>query len=137
MNKLLLLGLSCLFLCQCKTVKISGPVPNPPLKHLAVVNNEDVHMDDFQSEMVGQIRAMGINTTVVHTPPGKADYLTYTAIWRWDLGMYLRRFKATLHRPQTPLRSVVYENTGLDFSKFGDAPDKIRSPMRQFLLGSP
>ena len=47
MNKLLILGLSCLFLCQCKTVKISGPVPNPPIKHLAMVNNEDVHMERF------------------------------------------------------------------------------------------
>lgn len=135
MNKLLLLVLVSLLLCQCKTVIISGPVPHPPLKHLAVVNNDDVHMDDFQSFMVGQIRDMGIKTTVVQAPPGNADYLTYTAIWRWDFGMYLRRFRATLHRPQSPPRSVVYENGGLDFSKFGEGPDKIRTPMRQLLLG--
>ena len=137
MYKLFLITLSCLFLCQCKTVKISGPVPNPPLKNLAVVNNTDVHMDDFQSFMVDQIRDMGIKTTVVTTPPEKADYLTYTAIWRWDFGMFLRRFNATLHRPNSPLRSVTYENGGLDFSKFGEGPDKIRSPMRQLLLGQP
>lgn len=63
-------------------------MPNPPIKHLAVVNNEDVHMDDFQSQMVDQIRAMGIQTSVVSAPPGNADYLTYTANWRWDIGMY-------------------------------------------------
>ncbi len=137
MNKLLLLGLSCFFLCQCKTVKISGPVPNPPLRHLAVVNNEDVHMDDFQGQMVEQIRAMGIQATVVPAAPGKADYLTYTANWRWDLGMYLWRFTATLHRPNGPVRSVMYGNTGLDLRKFGEGQDKIRSPMRQLLLGRP
>lgn len=137
MIKFLLLGLSCLFLCQCKTVRVTGPVPNPPIKHLAVVNNEDVHMDDFQSQMVDQIRAMGIQTAVVSTPPGNEDYLTYTANWRWDLGMYLWRFTATLHRPQSPLRSVLYGNTGLDLRKFGEGQDKIRSPMRQLLLGRP
>jgi hypothetical protein len=112
-------------------------VPNPPIKHLAVVNNEDVHMDDFQSQMVDQIRAMGIQTSVVTAPPGNADYLTYTANWRWDIGMYLWRFTANLHRPQGALRSVMYGNTGLDLRKFGEAEDKIREPMRQMLLGRP
>lgn len=137
MNKIFLLGLSCLLLCQCKSVRISGPVPNPPVTHLAVVNNDDVHMDDFQPAMVDQIRGMGINTTVVTTPPANSDYLTYSANWAWDFGMYLRYFKATLHRGRVPLRSVVYENGGLDFSKFGEAPDKIHAPMREFLLGEP
>ncbi len=137
MNPFLLLGLSCLFLCQCKTVSVTGPVPNPPIKHLALVNNEDVHMDDFQSQLVDQIRAMGIHTTVVTAPPGNADYLTYTANWRWDIGMYLWRFTATLHRPQGQVRSVMYGNTGLDLRKFGEAQDKIREPMRQMLLGRP
>ncbi len=136
MNKFLLV-LGCFLLCQCKSVDLSGPVPNPPVTHLAVVNNEDVHMDDFQPAMVEQIRAMGIQTTVVTTLPANTDYLTYTANWAWDLGMFLRHFRATLHRSGSPLRSVVYQNGGLDLSKFGEAPDKIRSPMRQLLLGRP
>lgn len=139
MTRLLLPGLCCLLLCQCqfKTVKLSGPVPNPPVTQLAVVNNNDIHMDDFQSQMVDQIRAMGIATTVVGAPPANADYLTYTANWQWDFGMYLKYFKATLHRGMGTTRSVTYENGSLDFSKYGEAPDKIRSPMRQLLLGQP
>ncbi|MGV3662513.1 MAG: hypothetical protein ACO1TE_20175 [Prosthecobacter sp.] len=137
MNRLLLLGLSCLLLCQCKSVTLTGSAPNPPVKHLVIMDNDDVHMDDFQSELVNQIHEMGISTTVMKTIPENTDYLTYSANWYWDLGMYLRYFKATLHRQRTPLRSVVYENGGLDFSKYGEAPDKIRSPMRELLLGRP
>jgi len=137
MNKIFLLGLSCLLLCQCSSVRFSGPAPNPPITQLSVVNNDDVHMGDFQEQLVDQIRAMGISTTVVSTPPqGNMDYLTYTANWRWDLGMYLRYFKATLHRGQTATRSVVYENVNV-FTKFGEAENKVRVPMRQLLLGRP
>ncbi len=137
MCKLFLVVFSCLLLCQCKSITASGPLRNPPVKQLAVVNNSDVFMDDFQTEMVNQISAMGINTTVVATPPAKGDYLTYTAFWTWDLGMFLSHFKATLHRPNTAERSVVYENGGLDFSKFGEFQDKIPQPLHELFHGKP
>jgi len=139
MNRFLLLGLSCLFLCQCKSVTLSGALPKTPVKHLVIVNNDDVHMRDFQAAMVEQIHDMGINTTVMKTAPESTDYLTYSSSsnWSWDLSMYVRHFKATLHRHGKPLRSVVYETTGLSPGKFGEAPGKIRSPMRQLLLGRP
>jgi len=64
--------------------------------------------------------------------------MTYTAHWNWDMAMYLREFRAELHRGNSIVGSVQYEVgpwSGLDFNKFGHTDDKIRPLLRQLLLG--
>lgn len=136
MKHLLLLALYSLFLCQCNSVTVKGSAPNPPVKHLAIVNNDDIHMSGTQPEMVKQIQAMGISVEVVDkAPAGDVYYLTYSANWYWDLAMYLRYFQADLHRGTTVVGSVEYNTSGADMNKFGRTENKIRPLLRQLILG--
>lgn len=123
-------------LCHCNSVKVTGPIPNPPLTRLAIVNNDDVHMSGFQPELVKQVAAMGITPQVVDAPPqGDVPYLTYQANWSWDFAMYLSYFKAELHQGPTLLRTAEYRTSGLDMNKFGPTANKLRPLLRQLLRG--
>lgn len=136
MTKRLLLALTSLFLCQCNLTRVTGHVPNPPVTRLAIVNNDDIHMDEFQPEIVKQARAMGIDARVVDAPPPGDEYhMTYVANWSWDLAMYLRYFKANLYRGPVKVRSVEYNTSGLDMNKFGRTANKLRPHLQQLLIG--
>lgn len=136
MKYLLTLSLLSFLLTQCNSVKVTGNVPNPPLTHLAIVNNDDVHMSGFQPELVKQVAAMGITPQVVDAPPaGDVPYLTYKANWSWDLAMYLSYFKADLHQGSSVVRSVQYKTSGADMNKFGRTAEKLRPILRDLLRG--
>ena len=136
MKLLLTLLLPCLFLCQCDSVKVTGAAPNPPISHLAIVNNDDIHMSDFQPELIRQVQAMGIKTEVVTAPPaGNVHYLTFAANWAWDIVMHLQYFRAELHQGPTVIGTVKYEASGLDMNKYGNTAQKTRPMLRQLLLG--
>lgn len=136
MKPLLLLAFSCATLCQCNSVRVTGGAPNPPVTKLAIVKNDKTFMEEMEPEIVKQVREMGIETTLVDAPPpGDGYVMTYTANWAWDLAMYLRYFKADLHRGPTRVSSVEYRTSGYDMNKFGRTENKVRPLLRQLLLG--
>ena len=136
MKHFFLLTLSCLSLCQCSSVKVSGTAPNPPVSRLAIVRNDKTFMSEMEPEIVKQVKAMGIVTELVDAPPSdNSYYMTYTANWSWDLAMYLRYFQANLHQGPILVNSVDYKTSGLDLNKFGQTDNKIRPLLRQLILG--
>lgn len=136
MNKLLFATLALGLLCQCNSVNVTGGAPNPPVTKLAIVKNDKTFMEEMEPEIVNQVREMGIETTVVDAPPpGDGYVMTYTANWAWDMAMYLRYFKADLHRGPTRVGSVEYRTSGYDMNKFGRTASKVRPLLRQLILG--
>lgn len=137
MTKLFLLALSALLLCQCNSTRVVGHVPNPPVTRLAIIRNNDLHMEELEPEILRQVRAMGIDARLVNTPPrGNEYHMTYVANWYWDFAMYLRYFQATLHRGPTRVRGVEYSTSGLDMNKFGHTANKVRPLLRQLLIST-
>jgi hypothetical protein len=136
MKYILLLTLFCLSLSQCNSVKVSGITPNPPVTRLAIVRNDKIFMSEMEPEIVKQVKAMGVVTELVDTPPSdNSYYMTYTANWAWDLAMYLRYFQASLHQGPILVNSVDYKTSGLDLNKFGHTDNKIRPLLHQLILG--
>jgi hypothetical protein len=136
MKHLFLLTLSCLSLCQCNSVKVSGTAPNPPVSQLAIVKNDKTFMEEMEPEIVKQVQSMGIVTELVDTPPSdNRYYMTYTANWSWDMAMYLRYFQASLHQGPIVTNSIEYKTSGADMNKFGHTDNKIRPLLRQLILG--
>lgn len=136
MKQLFALAFASLFLCQCNSVRVAGGAPNPPITRLAIVKNNDIHMSGMQPEIVKQVQAMGITTELVDAAPsGDVYYMTYVANWYWDVAMYLRYFKAELHRGPATVGSVEYNTKGADLNKFGRTANKIRPLLRQLLRG--
>jgi len=134
-NILTLLSL-CTILCRCNSTRYTGSAPNPPLTKLAIVKNDKLHMSGMQPEVVKQVQAMGIATTLVDAPPATDEpYMTFTANWKWDMAMYLKYFKAELFQNQQKVSGVEYKASGMDLSKFGHTDEKIRPMLRKVFFG--
>lgn len=136
MKNLLGLLATCLFLCQCNSVRYSGNAPATQPQSIAIVKNDKLHMSGMQPEVVKQVQAMGITTRLVDAPPTTNEtYMTFTANWSWDLAMYLRYFKADLYQNQQKVSGVEYVTSGMDMGKFGPTDEKIRPMLRKMILG--
>lgn len=132
MRNLFLLLTLCLGLTQCVSTRVTSVASSAPIRKVYVVNNPDTHMAGFQPELVNQIQQMGYATEVVDTPPaGNPHYVRYTAIWRWDMAMYLHRFDITLFEGTRAIGTGNYFATGLDLRKFGPTKEKIRPVLKQ------
>jgi hypothetical protein len=100
------------------------------------VKNDKTFMEEMEPEIVKQVQSMGIATELVDAPPSdNRYYMTYTANWSWDMAMYLRYFKASLHQGPIVTNSIEYKTSGADMNKFGHTDNKIRPLLRQLILG--
>lgn len=102
-----------------------------------VLENEQVHMDEMDEEIVAQIRELGFESeSYIGDRPDEARYyLTYTANWTWDMAMYLTYFSATLYDDGRVLGEADYDarSGGANPAKFGKTANKIRPLIEQLL----
>ena len=129
-----LVVLSMAFLCAACTIdKSVKPVTNEQFSLLCIRNNQDVLMDDFQSELVSQIKARGIPVLVyTDTLPASCSHrLLYSASWSFTMSMYLSYLSIVVYRDGGDERvgEVIYDASGAKamyrFDKLGPTASKL------------
>jgi len=122
--------------CAVKTSVVSVPA-GTRIGTLYVENNPKVLMNGLLPEILAQIRAQGFQAVAYEgeRPKGAADYLTFTANWRWHWAMYLSYFHATLYHDGRILGTAEYDarRVGPNPDKYGHTAEKIRPLLRELL----
>ena len=122
---------SLLILSGCAISRHVVPVDsNVIISKVYVLENDKVHMELMDDEIVKQIREIGFDSELYSgdRPEEAKHYLTFTANWTWDMAMYLTYFRATLYEEGKVLGEVEYDSKmgGANLKKFGKTENKIR-----------
>ena len=95
----------------CTITKSVKPVTNEQISLLCIRDNPDTQMDEFQPELVTQIKTCGIPVQVYSGAlPEKCSHrLQYTASWSFAASMYLSNLSIQVYRGSELAGSVLYD----------------------------
>jgi len=116
----------------CTITKSVKPITNEQISLLCVRDNPDIQMDEFQPELVTQIKARGIPVQVYSgaLPEQCSHRLQYTASWSFAASMYLSNLSIQVYRGSELVGSVFYDASNssayLRFDKLGPTRSKLR-----------
>ena len=102
---------------------------------LCIRNNPRVGMDDFQGELVSQIRTRGIPAVVYDgaLPEACSHRLEYSADWSFAMAVYLSYLSIVVYRVEGDERigDVIYDAAGgkayIRFDKLGPTRSKLQA----------
>jgi hypothetical protein len=112
-----------------KSVK---PVTNEQISLLRIRDNQDIQMDEFQQELMSQIKARGIPVQVYSGAlPDKCSHrLQYSASWSFAASMYLSYLSIQVYRGSDLVGSVLYDASNqayFRFDKLGPTRSKLKA----------
>jgi hypothetical protein len=123
----------------CSINQTVDPIKPAQVSRVCVLDNKEILMDGFQSEVQRQIEAKHIPTKVYAgaRPAECSHYVEYTANWQWDMAMYLTYAEFRVYDAKGLTGSAVYDarRGGGRLDKFGQTAGKIR-PLIDQLFGS-
>ena len=136
--KFLALFLLAFIVSGCSISRHVVPVDSTvSVNNIYVLNNEKVHMDGMNQELVNQFQSLGFESQLYEgDKPAEAIHtFTYTANWAWDMAMYLVYFRGTLYEEGRVIGEVEYDAKmgGANMNKFGKTKDKIQPLLTELM----
>lgn len=131
MKKIITIGLMCVFLSACTSVKVNHVSNDHQIDLICIQENTDVTFSGFLEAIKNRIEYHNIETFVYpnHYKPERCEYtLWYTALRSWDLVLYLSHAELRLFKNDQIIANATYHlngKGGLTFSKYASTASKM------------
>lgn len=140
MKTIIAISLVSLALLGCTNVKIKNIDPSLKLSHVCIEDNPKVIVGQFIPVVQNGFTRHGLTTEVYEgRPPVHCQHrLTYTALKKWDIGMYMHHAELHLYEGRNPIGSAIYHlngGGGLALNKWASVKSKMDPVIDELLSG--